>query len=1002
MTTTTKLQVRPKLHITLVDSVQTSKVKHIAESWDILSIRLTKKPVVTTDRESLQWPLFVPFKMLTEEEGALMRETGFGRAYSRRKSNVEYLDVLVLDYDNDPKLSRPTLTFAEAIKRFDGLACAMYTSFNHLNSYKGTVDKFRVVLPLLDHVELEDVEARREALRKFFPEADPASFVASQPFYVPIAHPDRANLHRSHEGSGEWFDLLSLESTEVPVAKAPTAVYVQTGETHNDLPTIKLKDGTNYRADELYHILQDGYQNRKGCYRIDGGDKKPGCFVYRFHSGLNYYDPAVGKSVFIKVMKSRKVRNLDSPEENVEVETTQLWIRKPSTKVDNAKPKKVSSSNPEVLEYLEGKVELLRLNQRFLPDDLHLRVPLEGVTFIRSPKGSGKTEVLKRLTEEASKNGKSVLMLGHRVYLLRNLATRTNLDYYRDLEDGETTPSMALCMNSLTRIDQETDTPYDTVIIDESEQVFQALISKTLHKELSTIWNNLIWVFQKAKRIICLDADLSSELTMEMIKEIRGEKKYDNVFGVINDYRIGEGQTTKIYEQRMHMLADALDAVNAGEKVFIACNNRKFATVVDAIVKDVGKTSLLVTAETNEMDETQAFIENPTEECKKYDVVVSSPTLSTGVSIGDPNDPRTKHFTKIYGFFGINPGTYQDVDQAISRVRNCSDVSVWIQGHLKKHEMRDDKEREIYDKTLDKERGTLKKIYDEDVKLTQGQLKWAAIYSRIVYMMQIWTSNKDEQFCNMRKELGFAIESIVENEDAKSIGASIYSQFKDVGVDRAQAVFDAEEIGEEDVLALLRKKQRSRAEQLSIDKARLHDVLREHNWSIETVRTALKQELLRSLGRIRLLHTFSDDYRAVADREDREKSQNTFTASRHRVKQHELIEHLCKEAKIDLNDLFEKAQGKDEIEIKKETLLAVATAYDERKKDFNYYFSSRIKNPTEPKNVKKVWDTTFGEHLSLCILRKKRGTLAKREYLYFLDLTKKDLVHKVMSESSFY
>jgi Origin of replication binding protein len=992
MTTTTKMQVIPNLQITLVDSVQTSKVKHISESWDVMSIRLTKKPVVTTDRESLKWPLFVPFKMLTEEEGAQMRETGFGLLYSRRKANIQSMNVLVLDYDNDPKLNRPTLTFDEAIKRFDGLACAIYTSYNHKNTYKGSVDKFRVVLPLLETIEIEDVEARKEALIKLFPEADPASFVPSQPFYVPVAHPDRVQLHRSHEGAGDWFDLMSLEPKAPTPQKAPTAIYKQTGETYDDLPFIKLKDGITYRADELYHSMQEGYENRRGCYRIGAPDKKPGCWVQRFGSGLSYHDG--GSKTFIKVMKAHKVRDLDNPEDDIEVETTKLWTRKPPTKVTT--PKSTKSKKADLIEYPEGKVELLKLNQRFLPDDLHLRVPPEGITYIRSPKGTGKTEVLKRLTEEASKNGESVLMLGHRVYLLRNLATRTNLDYYRDLNDGETTSSMALCMNSLTRIDQETDTPYDTVIIDESEQVFQALISKTLYKELSTVWNNLLWVFKKAKRIICLDADLSSELTMEMIKEIRGERSHDSVFGVINDFRIGEGQTTKLYEKRMHLLADALDSIFHGEKVFIACNNRKFATVVDAIVKNMGKTSLLVTAETNETEETQDFIENPTEQSKKYDVVVSSPTLSTGVSIDG------KHFTKVYGFFGINPGTFQDVDQAISRVRNCSDVSVWIQGHNEKHEIHDGKEREIYDKTLDRERGTLKRIYDEDVKLTQGQLKWAAIYARIVYMMEIWSTNKDEQFCAMRRELGFDIETVLEDEDKNSAAVAIYSQFKDVGVDRAQAVFDADEINEEEVLKLMRKKQRSHDEQLAIEKARLYEVLHGHEWSVETVRAALKQELLRSLGRIRLLHAYSDESRAMADREDRTKNKSTFTASRHRVKQHELIDHLCKEANIDLDELFKKAQGEDETEIKKEILLSVATAYENRKKDFNYYFNSRIKNPTESKNIKKVWDTTFGEHLSLCITRKKRGTKAKREYQYFLDLSKKDLVHKVMKDKIFY
>src|ERR1700690_3260146 len=109
----------------------------------------------------------------------------------------------------------------------------------------------------------------------------------------------------------------------------------------------------------------------------------------------------------------------------------------------------------------------------------------------------------------------------------------------------------------------------------------------------------------------------------------------------------------------MHLLADALSAAEQGHKVFITCNSRKFATEVDTIVKTMGKTSLLVTAHTNEMPDTTAFILEPEEQSKLYDVVVSSPTLSTGVSI------EGGHFTKVFGFFQIRPGTYQDIDQAL-------------------------------------------------------------------------------------------------------------------------------------------------------------------------------------------------------------------------------------------------------------------------------------------------------------------------------------------------
>jgi hypothetical protein len=973
------------LHLTLCNGVKTSRVSHISESWEAVTERLTRRPVVTAHRESLTWPLFVPFKMLTKEAGALMRDTANGEAYSRCIANVEFADLICLDIDNDPsKLqgSEP-FTVEKAKESFEGLAYVLYTSFNHRNRDKDDVDKFRVVLPLSYPVTYEEFAERKPELKKLFPFIDPASLSISQPFYIPIAHPDRLQLHRSSVGTGEWFDLFKLEATKPPESKVSNNQYVPTGEMHADLPQITLKGGVVHRADDLYNNLQVGYEHRKGCFRINGSDEKPGCFVFRKGSGLMYFDPAVGKAEFIKIMKVRRAESKNPFDHEEDVETSPLWVRKPRPQTESAKQKKAKTSEP--IAYVQHPLDIVRLNQRYLPDDLHLQIPPEGITVIRSPKGTGKTELIKKLTQRASEKGESVMLLGHRVYLLNNLATRTNLDYYLDIEDGQITQSMAICMNSLTRVQPEVDEPYDTIIIDESEQVFQALISKLLHSDLSTIFNNLIWLFRNARRIVCLDADLSSGLTVELLREIRGEKDSDTVVGVINEHRIGEGQTTKLYEKRMHLLSDALDAVGNGEKVFIASNSRNFATVVDAIVRELGKNSLLVTAETNDNPDTQAFILNPTQECKKYDVIVSSPTLSTGVSIDET------HFTKVYGFFGIKPGTYQDVDQAISRVRHCNDVSVWVQGHVNKPYV--PREESIYDKTLENERASVKRLWNEKPIMTQGQLLWARVFARISYMIQIWSVNKDEQFSRLRRDLGFAIESVIEDEEKSATGIEIYGQFKHVGVDRAKAIFEADDIGEDEALELGRKKQRTNDEHLSLEKYRLLAYL-ENEWTVETIAKALKQELLQSLSRIRTFHTFTDDMRMYYDKEDRYKNQSTFTPNHHRVLKRELLEHLYKAGNLNVDVLLTKASAGEAVEITRDAMLAVAKAYAVRKKEFNHYFDLRIKDPTDEKTVKKVWDGTIGHELSLNLIRKKCGPRAKREYRYYIDVKKKDLVHK--------
>jgi hypothetical protein len=988
------------IHLTMVNSVKTTEVMHICETWSELASRLTSAPALVADknrvnRRELQWPLFVPFRMKAQNEGAITNETSSGTGYSRCRANILHMDALVLDFDNDPNKGAPGFTISEAKDAFAGLAHVLYTSFNHRNPYKHNVDKFRVVLPLKQSANLEQVKERKAALQRQFPGADPASFTASQPFYIPIAHPDRVTLHESYMADGEWFDLLALEPSTKP-QRATSFPVVLTGDVHTELPYITLKDGRQYRADELWASLEEGYPNRKPCFRIGSADQKAGCFVYRFGAGLSYYDPAVGKTVFIKVMRAQPqdsaagrrltlVRKVKSPGPAAPREVVRVTVpgkTKPQVATDSDSPHCdlliFDETQPPSLPF-----EQIDLDERYLPDDLWFSIPQEGIVAIKSPKGTGKTELLKYVVADCNERKKSVMLLGHRVFLLQNLAIRTNLAYYRDLDDGQIVPSIALCMNSLTRINQKEDEPYDTVIIDESEQVFQALLSKPLERDLSMVFNNLCWLFSKARRVIVLDADLSADLTVELIQELRGVRESDHIVAVRNTYRIGSGQTTKMYVDKTHLLADVVRAVEGGDKVFVTCNSRRFATQVDAIIRALGKSTLLVTAETNDKPATQAFIKNPTKESCQYDAVIASPTLSTGVSI------ESNHFTKVFGFFSVIPGTYQDADQALSRVRNCTDVSVWVQGNRTIPYF--PSEEYIHDSILEKERGSVKRLSDEPAPMTQGQLLWARIYARITRMVREWSVHKDRQFIALRQELGFTIAIISKDDVASKTGRDLLGTSDVQDEDRAQAIFDANDLDDEEAARLGRKRQRSRVEQLAMEKYRLREALGK-KWTLGNVHKALEQELLQSLASIRRLHEIPSDVRRAEDRKDRDRNTATFTANRHSVVQHELLRSLCAAGSIDVSALYESARAGDEIEIDRKSLEAIAAAYEGRMKDFNYYFGSRIKNPTDGKSLKKVWEATIGQALSLPLVRKKRGSREQREYRYYIDTEKKDLV----------
>jgi hypothetical protein len=991
-----------------------SLVKHIAEPWSAIVERFTKPPVIATTRTEkgmnpeCRWQLFVPFAMKTWEEGAVSQPYN-PTAYSRSGKNVRFADLLVLDIDNDPESGRPFLSIAEAREKFAGLAHVIYGSYNHRNAKKhGGVDKFRVVLPLVEPVTFEQFKERGQALAELFPFADKCTKAISQPYYVPMAHPDRVDLHEAYSAEGEWFDFLELEVPRPVEAPAPSSDFVLTDDVHAEANTtfITLKNGGSHSAAALYATLTEGYEGRKSCYRLDGNDQKAGCFVMKKGSGLVVYDNK-GASTFIKVLRYKRVDGTadDGPPALTLVkgkgkQKEPNEIVRPDGWVDEDAPTPLIEDEPAGL-------LVHRVDQRHLdPTDILYNVPERGLIFIRSPKDTGKTTLLEHLVQRCKDNSETALLIGHRQFLLGNLAKRLSMDNYLESEDAEATPYMALCMNSIPKfMNRELDEPYDTVIIDESEQVLLHFLSENIIKDLNEVFLTFCWLIKSAKRVILLDADLSPDLSVELMKELRGEQSDDTVLAVINEHLVGNGKQVQMFESRWALLLDFLEALERGEKIFMTCNSKRFAGVLNAMALAVGKRSLLVTRDTNTLPTVKDFVLDPVGEGQKYDVICTSPTLSTGVSIDEDaweakaGKKVERRFTSVYGFFIHQVGTYQDVDQAISRVRQCHNVRVWVQGNSDDVLPEDVDERDIYYDAMRKEKSSLTTLGTSE-RLGQGHLQWGRFWSRLSFCEKLWSKHKDRHFRQEKHNLGFEVvwHPAPDEETTKPVIEAYNEYLTQSDVDKAPLIFDAQKLDFDEANELERKRVRTADEQLALERFRYSELLKD-NWSVESLRRALDQNLLYSLYKVRMLYLQSHEERLEKDLRDREFNTHTFTQNRHRVMQRQLIDSACAKAGLSLDKLLTAAQQGEEIEIAKETLESFALAYQERKRDFGYYFSARIKDPTHETNLKKVWEATMGEHLSLFLKRKQMRVNGERERRYYLDVAKRDLVHKAVSEA---
>jgi len=315
-------------------------------------------------------------------------------------------------------------------------------------------------------------------------------------------------------------------------------------------------------------------------------------------------------------------------------------------------------------------------NDRYLPD-----LPIsDGVTFIRSPKGSGKSELLFRKVKEWKRSGKRILLVGHRRALLISLANRLELDCYftssgAQMSFVDPTPHYAICIDSIgKRLDPDYD-EYDVVILDESEQVFAHITSDTLIGKRRSCYWKLFHYLRRATTIVAADADLG-QITINSVT---------HAVGGTTPYRFHMNQYSEgccgvyCYENSDQLLAELLKSIETGGRYYVATNSLfRAETIRQAIQSKFGdrKLVMLVTSKTTKDPRVIEFLANIKTAILDVDVTIASPTIGTGIDISFDNpDPL---IDGVFGFFVQRVNTHFDIDQQLSRVRNPRDIRLWV------------------------------------------------------------------------------------------------------------------------------------------------------------------------------------------------------------------------------------------------------------------------------------------------------------------------------------
>nr|WP_242045813.1 plasmid replication protein, CyRepA1 family [Calothrix sp. FACHB-1219] len=333
----------------------------------------------------------------------------------------------------------------------------------------------------------------------------------------------------------------------------------------------------------------------------------------------------------------------------------------------------------------------LSLNQRYLGE---VFIPSsKQLIALKSPKGTGKTYFFQWITDPVIRSGeKKVLVITHRVQLGLQIVERLGLPFITEVRQTEQGShfGVGMCIDSLHPKSQAKFNPDEWkgcwVILDEIMQlIWHLLSSSTCQKErvsiIKTFKQLLLNAVNYGGKIFIADADLN-DIAIDFIKGLLGQEIesfiVENTFKFVEPWQVNLAKG-KNPAQLVNILTEKIEE---GRKCFVCLSGQKPKSRWGSynLEKYYQKRYpdlriLRIDSSTVEDPKHPAFgsTANLNEIVKDYDLILSTATIETGVSI------EFEHFDYVFGIFqGVQ--TTDSVRQHLSRYRPPVPRYIWLNG----------------------------------------------------------------------------------------------------------------------------------------------------------------------------------------------------------------------------------------------------------------------------------------------------------------------------------
>lgn len=316
--------------------------------------------------------------------------------------------------------------------------------------------------------------------------------------------------------------------------------------------------------------------------------------------------------------------------------------------------------------------------------------------IVRAPMESGKTHQLERVVAETLAAGLRVLVVVHRESLADSLAARLKLEVYTDYTAPDlryVNRGLVICFDSLWKLGLGGQLPgYDLLVLDECEQVLRHVTADHISNKAAS-FAALTHYLAHAPRFIGLDAHAGA-LTRRTLERFAPQKR---VRTLRHDHHVGAGRTVRLVCDR----DDALDALLEGDRpTWYATDSLRHTRDLMSYLDD--SATLTINSETGGSDAVRAYFGDPTGTAPRYDRLIASPSVQTGLS---DDSHRWQH---VVGSFSGAIGTPQDALQSLLRARGAPQLTVYTKPVRRPVKTQADFMREIKaaDREEDRLRGT--------------------------------------------------------------------------------------------------------------------------------------------------------------------------------------------------------------------------------------------------------------------------------------------------------